>query len=326
MGLKVKNKKKKEKSVFNKVFIITILIILSVYAVSIIFPLVWGLITSFKNPYDIFFNDNILGFPTLDSSNPANSRDYLLNLFNYQIIIRDYHLVEENARSEYWYNGEIISRQATGGILGVLFNTVIYTVIGAFLHSIVPALVAYAVSKFDFKFNGLIIGLALFAMIMPIVGTQSSMLAMLRQIGLYDTIWGYLLQKFSFTGMYFFVFCAFYKSLSNSFSEAAEIDGASQLRILLSIIIPLSSKMLASVFLVQFVGFWNDYQTAFLYMPSHPTLAYTIWFLTNNNQVGGGEMVVRVAGAMTLAIPILIVFIFLKNKLMGNITMGGLKQ
>ncbi len=326
MEVKIKKKKKKEKSLFNKIFIIVICVVLSVYAISILFPLIWGLMTSLKNPYDIFFNDNILGFPTLDANNPSNSRDYFFSLFNYQIIIRDYHLVEENAKSEYWLNGEIVSRQATGGMIGVLWNTIVYTVIGSFLHAIVPALVAYVVTKFDFKFSGVITGLALFAMIMPIVGTQSSMLAMLRTIGLYDTIWGYLLQKFSFTGMYFFVFCAFYKSLSNSFSEAAEIDGASQLRILVYIIIPLSSKMLASVFLVQFVSFWNDYQTAFLYMPSHPTLAYTVWFLTNNNQVGGGEMVVRVAGAMMLAFPILIVFVALKNKLMGNITMGGLKQ
>lgn len=146
-------------------------------------------------------------------------------------------------------------------------------------------------------------------------------------MGIYDTFVGYLLQKASFGGMYYFVFLGFYESLPDSFAEAAEIDGASQFSVLMRIILPLSIKTLSTVFVIQFISAWNDYQTAYMYMPSHPTLAYVVWFLTNNNQSsGGGDMVVRVAGAMALAVPILVAFIFLKNKLMGNVTMGGLKQ
>jgi len=63
-----------------------------------------------------------------------------------------------------------------------------------------------------------------------------------------------------------------------------------------------------------------------LYMPTYPTLAYGVWFLTFGSNQSLTKLPYRVAGAMTLALPILILFIFLKDKLMGNITMGGLKQ
>ena len=150
------------------------------------------------------------------------------------------------------------------------------------------------------------------------------MIVLLRDLGIYDSIFAMILLNLNFTGMYFFVFTAFYQSLPDSFTEAAEIDGASQLNILTTIIIPLSVKMLSTVFLIQFIHFWNDYQTANLYMPTHPTLAFVVWKLTVDNTIN--EITVRLAATFSLALPILVAFIFLKDKLMGNVTMGGLKQ
>ena len=319
--------KKKERSIVNRIFVISLCVLLSAYAVSIIITLIWGLLTSFKNPYDLSINNNWIGFPTLDKANLANSREYLFGFLNYKIIFQDYHLIEDNCKISFITGtGERITHYASGGFAMVIVNTFVYTIVGSLLHTIIPALTAYAVTKFDNWVGRIVTGAALFAMTTPIVGNQGAMLNLLRGLGIYDTFWGYLLQKATFTGMYFFVFSAFYQSLPDSFSEAAEIDGASYYNILWSIIIPLSVKMMSTVFLIQFISFWNDYQTANLYMPSHPTLAYAVWWMTQNNQFGGGEPVVRIASTMMLAMPILVAFIFLKDKLMGNVTMGGLKQ
>ena len=318
---------RKERSMVNKIFIISLCVLLSVYSISIIYTLFWGLLSSFKNYYDFMIHHNWLGFPTIDASEVVNSRAEFFHFENYRVMVRDYYLVEANCQTTFLVDGEPITHIAVGGFPMVLVNTFLYTVVGAFLHTIVPALTAYAVAKYSNVVGKILTGAALFAMTTPIVGSQASMLTMLRNLGIYDTFIGYLLQKASFGGMYYFVFLAFYETLPDSFSEAAEIDGASQFSVLIRIIIPLSIKTLSTVFLIQFIASWNDYQTAYMYMPSHPTLAYVVWFLTNNNQVsGGGDMPVRIAASMTLAVPILIAFIFLKNKLMGNVTMGGLKQ
>ena len=321
--------KKREKSIVNKIFIIALCVLLSAYALSIIFTLLWGLLASLKSSYDLSgrYGKNLLGFPNLDENNPYNSIKEFFHLANYELIISGYGAVEKACETKFYVNGVLVGHRATGGFGMAIVNTFVYTVVGSILHTLIPLVTAYAVAKYDNAVGRVMTGAALFAMTMPIVGSQASMLTMLRNMGIYDTFAGYLLQKATFTGMYFFVFSAFFQSLPDSFSEAAEIDGASQYGILIRIILPLSAKMLSTVFLIQFIHFWNDYQTAYLYMPSHPTIAYAVWFLTTNNQVGaGGETPARVAATMALAIPILIAFIALKDKLMGNVTMGGLKQ
>jgi ABC-type glycerol-3-phosphate transport system permease component len=270
-------------------------------------------------------NQNWLGLPTLSKDALVNSRKEVFELWNFQVIVRDYHYVEEGCRTDYVVNGVVHRNQATGGFPMVVVNTFVYTVVGSFLHAFVPAITAYAVAKFENPVGKIMTGAALFAMTTPVVGSQASFLTMMRQIGLYDTFAGFLLQKATFGGMYFFVFTAFYQSMPDSFSEAAEIDGASYFNILVTIMIPLSMKMITTVLLIQFISGWNDYQTAYMYMPTHPTIAYAVWYLTTNNAVGNGDMVVRIAAAMILAVPILTAFIILKDKMMGNLTMGGLK-
>ena len=85
---------------------------------------------------------------------------------------------------------------------------------------------------------------------------------------------------------------------------------------------------MTTIMLLQFISFWDDYQTALLYLPTKPTIAYAVYFITRNSgqSTGVNHLPGKIAGGMILAIPILIVFIALREKLMGNISMGGLKE
>lgn len=323
--------KKKETSIVNKIFVISLCVLLSLYALSMIMTILWGFMTSLKNPLELDpATNNWLGFPILDSNEMINSTEHFFKLENYVSIFKNYSKYEGQIFSKgityYAFGGtyKVVHANNNTGLLGVAFNTIIYTVIGSVLHTIIPAIVAYACIKYDNPVAKIIVGAALFALTTPIIGAQASMLTMLRNLALYDTIWGYLLQKAGFGGTYFFVFIAFYQSVPDSFSEAAEIDGASQFHILMKIILPLSIKTLSTVFLIQFIHFWNDYQTANLYMPTQPTLAYFVWKMTTLSSLN--EPTLKIATTMMLALPILIAFIFLKDKLMGNVSMGGLKQ
>ena len=90
---------------------------------------------------------------------------------------------------------------------------------------------------------------------------------------------------------------------------------------------PLVSKTLATVLLIDFIAFWNDYQTPFLYMPSSPTLAYGLYMFTFSNKSAKISSVpMRMAGCMVLFIPIFIVFISFQKYLIGNVSVGGLKE
>lgn len=315
--------KKQEKSIVNKIFVAVVCAILVLYTLTIIYPLFWGLITSLKSHYDFTIDANVVGFPNLEASVKTNSREEFFHLANYKVVFENFTFI----RRVSFYIGETrVLHQSENNIFTMITNTFLLSFVGSFLQSFVPCIVAYAVAKFNFKYSNLLFACALFAMIMPVVGAYPSEITMLRNLGLYDTLAGYFLQKCNFMGMYFFVYHGFFKGFSDSYTEAAEIDGASYFKCLISIILPLSVKMISSVFLIQFVHFWNDYQTTYLYMPTYPTLAYGVWFLTFGSNQSLTKLTYRVAGAMTLALPILIVFVLLKDKLMGNITMGGLKQ
>ena len=187
---------------------------------------------------------------------------------------------------------------------------------------------AYLCAKFsEFKSISIFYYVALVAMMIPSVGTYPAEISILQNLGVYDTYLGFILQKSYYCGTYFFIFFAFFKSLAGSYMEAAEIDGASQYRIFFQIVLPLISTTFFTIALIQFVAAWNDFRTPLLYMPTKPSIAYGVYRLTHIQAPAGmGTVPVRVAASMLLALPILVLFLFFKDKLMGNISMGGLKE
>ena len=212
----------------------------------------------------------------------------------------------------------------------MLLNTIIYVCGCACVATIVPAITAYLTAKYDFKLRGIIFILYTAMMCMPIVGNQPAQLAFFKATGLYDTMFGIILQWASGAGMYYFVFFAYFKGMPETYHEAAGIDGASELTIMLKIYFPLAIKMMATVFLIQFVSLWNDYQYPLLFLPTKPTLATAIYVITGSRSDMAPaelqEVPAKIAASMLLAFPILIIFIIFKNKLMGDISLGGIKE
>ena len=248
---------------------------------------------------------------------------------NFAAILKDFHIKTptNSYYSSIWGQITIDGRKVYFGEM--LFNTLIYAGGGALFQSVLPAIVAFMLCKYRFKFSKFLYALALIVYIIPIVGNYPAMITLMRDLGIYNTLWGSLIQKFNFFGMYFFVFYAYFENYADSYLEAAEIDGASQMRQLTHIVLPMASKLISTVFLISFVGFWNDYQAPLLYMPNCPTLAYGIYCLSTLSSGALGVTVtstMKFAGVICTALPIVILFILLKDKLMTNISMGGVKE
>lgn len=285
---------------------VILLILLSIYSIIILYLLFWGILTSLKTPDD--FRTNVFGFPKGK-----------IAFDNFPYVLRNFYVDVTIVK-----NG--IATPAKRYIEHMLINTALYSIGGAFISAFVPCVVAYAVSKFDYKFNAVIKGIVIITMVLPIVGSAPSEINLLRTLGLYDTILGNWIQKFHFLGMYFLVYLAAFKVIPKEFSEAAYVDGANEFKVMTKIIFPVMKNIFLTIMLIKFVEFWNDYQTPLLYLPSHPTLAYGVYQLsiTNINEMNNVPM--RMAGCVLLLIPILIVFISFRKKIMGNITLGGVKE
>ncbi len=315
------NKKKSfNKSVGNKAVVIISFAVLALYSVSLLFPLLWGVLTSLKSSLDFDTLHNVLGLPNLEFS-----KDTFFKLSNYTSMFENINL---DRSVSFFVGNREVAHNSSNTFIGMLLNSLIYSVGGALVTTTVTMCVAYVCAKYKFKMAAVIYFLVLFSMSFSPAGIYPSIISLLRSLGIYDTWFGYFFQKFGFAGMYFLLFYSFYQGLSDTYIEAAEIDGASQFRILISIIIPLSATIFSTIALIIFVQLWNDYQTPLLYMPTKPTLAFAIYYFTNKTVSGGfaerGEPG-KIAMCMVLAIPVIILFVVLRDKLMGNITLGGIK-
>lgn len=298
--LKLKHKIKLRFKSTSPLYVI-IFILLLIYSLFLGYLIFWGIITSLKDVGE--FNDNVLGFPITITFN------------NFATIFKNFY-VRVNI------NGVLTPMF----IEDMLWNTVLYALGGAFIQTFVPCIVAYAVSRFKFKFNAVIKGIVIVTMILPIIGSAPSEIQLLRNLGIYDTIIGNWIQKFHFLGMYFLVFTASFEVIPKDFAEAAYIDGASEFKLLTKIMFPMVSTIFTSILLINFISLWNDYQTPLLYLPSHPTLAYGIFDLSRTTISGLNNVPTRMAGCVILLVPILIIFISFRKKIMGNITLGGVKE
>lgn len=282
--------------------------ILVAYTLIFLFLMYWAITTSFKTEKELTLRGNYFGLP--EEWQWENLKT-AASFFAMKDVIRDGRTIME-----------------------IPFGTqIVYTVLYAggcsLVHTLAPILVAYATSRFTYRFNRALEIIVLITMIVPIVGTQSSMVSLLVDFGIYDSYIGLYAQKFFFVDMYYFVFVSVFKGVSSSYYEAAEIDGANEWTIFAKVAFPLILSSAGLVFLLHFIRLWNDYTTLLIYAPSHPTIAFGLYQMMAGSSSGStakGQTPVLLSGCIMIMIPVMILFIIFRNKLMGNLTIGGVKE
>ncbi len=277
-------------------------ILLLTYTVSLLAPLLWAVLTAFKSNFD--FNMDNFSIPKLSR----------LTFENFEIAFANVKSdVIEGAGKRTVYIGTM------------LLNSVIFTLISAVMLTAVPMVTAYALTKFDFKLGKIIYMVAMVTFFIPIVGNLPSQLQMTRKLGIFDSFTGLALLKGHFTGTpYFFVFYATFRSLARDYDEAARIDGASYLRVMLLINLPLVWTTVVAVFLLNFVASWNEYTTAMLFLPSYPTVSFGLYKYMFTSTTGNAPPAV-LAACLVVCVPTLLLYVVFKNYLVQNLSMGGLK-
>lgn len=314
-------KKKKRKQIEGRdrftPLTIFMLVVLSIYVVSMVFLLAWAFITSVKHNSD--FNSNIFGLPRPFSpfinSDTGKPMEWGWQWKNYVEAFDYFWVIPKGKGAE------------DKVYLGQMFvNAFIYAIGCAFCNTLVPMLTAYMCARFRFFFSKIIHTVVVVVMILPIIGALPSEIRTAKFFGLYDQLWGLWIMKANFLGMYFLVFYGNFKALPMAYTEAAKIDGAGNLDVLVRIILPLVRNTFFTIFLLHFIGFWNDYNTPLIYMPSYPTIAYGLYSVTvEKTQNEMSHITRRMAASILMLMPILILFLSFHKRLLGNLTVGGLK-
>lgn len=276
------------------VFCFLVLLMISFFVVYI-----WGAYTAFKSISEFNIEQNIVWFPhspTID---------------NFMTVIQNFYVQ---------VNGKMVFFE------GMILNSVLYACGSAFIQTFVQCFVAYLVAKFHYKFSAVIYWVVIVTMTIPIVGSDISMIQILQELNLYDKMVSAYIMKFNFLGAYFLVFYSTYKMLPDDYAEAAYIDGASEIRVFFYIMVPMVANMFFTIFLLNMIAYWNDYRVPLLYLPSSPTLSYGIQFLSTTSLTEFSQTPVRLAACVIAIIPILVLFIVFRRKIMSKVAIGGVKE
>lgn len=152
---------------------------------------------------------------------------------------------------------------ADPSILQAYGNTLLYTVVGTAINMVMTILCAYPMSKK--KLSGRA-GLSVYMVIpMFISGGMIPNYLLINSLGMINTIWSLVLPG-AISTYNMIVMRTFFSGIPDSLEEAARIDGAGEWQILLTVILPLSTPILATMLMFYAVGHWNSYFSAILYL------------------------------------------------------------
>ena len=205
----------------------------------------------------------------------------------------------------------------------MLFNSVYFSVLGAFLQQLTTVTFAYCSTKYEFLGSKLIYPIILVVMTLPIYGSEGAKYRLISQLGLVDSYAHILLSIAGFTASYLY-YHAFFKNLSWGYAEAAMIDGANDFRIYTRVMLPQAKPIFTALFLTTWLASWNSYESALVYLPNLPTLPVGIYQF-NQEMIYRARMDVLMAACLVVTIPALVIFIVFNKTLTTNISVGGLK-
>jgi len=214
--------------------------------------------------------------------------------------------------------------------------TVIVTVAGTALSLTLTILAAFALSRKDLPGRSFFTTIILFTMYFS--GGMIPTFLVVKNVGLFDTLPALFIPQ-AINVFNFIVMRTFFKNIPESLEEAARIDGASYLKVLVKIILPLSVPIIATIGLFYAVNYWNTYFDALLYIqkPEYYTLQLRLKGLlfgeelnnSNANIEGIGTQVMtqslKMATVAVSTMPILVIYPWLQKYFVKGVMIGSVK-
>lgn len=270
-----------------------------IYCASILLPIVWMFLNSVKG--DIDFELNSYGLP----------KKWLFE--NFAIVLQKFE-IKTGARSY--------------GVFDMLFNSIIYSCGNPFVSLFWIYAMAYVMSRFKWLGGKILYSLGVFLMMVSITGSSASTMIIYQKIGLYDNLYLSIIMPPStaFSGMYFMIIYGACKSISMTYSEAAYIDGANEYRVMFTVILPMVLPTLCTIYVLTFLGLWNNYESFLVWYPSTPNLAYGLYRFQYLNAGSEGLSTPQVlAGMFMVMIPSVLLYLATQKIMKSNFVVGGLK-
>ncbi len=258
------------------------------FSVFFILPWVWMISTSLKNPQELVV------WPPIWIPNPIRWDNYI---------------------------------QAFGQAEFSIFvvNTLkiaVPSVIGAVLSN---SLVAYGFARVRWPGRDAVFALVLATMILPGFVTFIPLYIAFHRLGWINTYAPLVIPVFFASPFFVFLLRQFFMGLPIELSDAAKVDGASELAIFWQIILPLAKPALAVVALFQFIGSWNDYFGPLIYLNDKALYTVSLGIANMRTTYGFMNFAWIMAATVMSVVPIIVLFFFAQRTFIEGIALTGLK-
>lgn len=267
---------------------ICVMIFLSVLVVTQVYPLLWLFLYSLKN------NEEIL-----------SGRFFAL------------------PASPQWKN--FSDAIAAGHYFSYLRNSLFVTSVTMVGVLILSSLVAFAISRFKWKYGSVVMVIFLIGMMIPLQATLLPLTIIFKNLHILNTHFSLILPYTAFqTPVAIFILSGFMRSIPNEIEESAVIDGAGVFRIFRSVILPISVPPMMTVCILTFINIWNEYILAATFISSEKlkTLPFGVNSFVSQYSVNYGAI-----GAFLVlgALPVIMIYFLLADKITKGMVAGAVK-
>jgi len=262
-------------------------LVLILIALFFVVPLLWMLSTSLKAENMVFRDRGFI---------PANP-----TLENYETIL---------------------SAGGSTPVVRWMFNSFAVSTIGTILTIILTSLSAYAFARIDFRFKGPLFSMLITTLLLPGVMFLIPQYLLVSQLGLLNTWPAFLLPGLAGVFGVFFM-RQFFMSIPVELEEAAYVDGAGRFRTFFSVILPLAAPALATLAVITFLAYWNDYLWPLITCQGGGCTLQP--GLSNLQGTYSTRFALLMAGSVLAAAPVLALYVVAQKYIVQSVASSGVK-
>ncbi|MDD3141242.1 MAG: carbohydrate ABC transporter permease [Lachnospiraceae bacterium] len=281
-----KNSSSKVKTIIHLLFMIVVALVFA-------FPLIWMVMSSFKNDVQIFSDITSLKAFWISSFHTDV-------FFNYKEVLNKLPLIK------------------------AMLNSMFYISVIIICSLVVNSMAGYAFARVKFPKKEVIFGLILTLMIIPAQTVMLPQYSIIYKLGWTNSYLGLIIPAIA-SPLYIFLFRQNFLGIPESIEEAARIDGASRVRIFFQLIVPLAKPVYGTVTILTFIQFWNDFVWPVMVISDteKQTIQMALSNLFSIKPVNYGNVM---AGLTFVTIPVLIIFLAMQKYYVQGISSTGAKN
>jgi ABC-type glycerol-3-phosphate transport system permease component len=225
---------------------------------------------------------------------------------------------------------DLFTKMATSGvpISRYLFNSILITLVTIAASIVVSTTAAYALSKKRFKLKETLFAINTVALMFVPIAVTIPRFLIIDRLGMMNTFWVHILPWLAMpVGL--FLLKQFIDVIPNEVIEAAQIDGASDVMIYRSIILPMIKPAIATIAILTFQAAWNNADISTLYITTESLKTFAFYLTTLTATTTGANTVagqgIAAAASLIMFLPNLIIFMILQSQVMSTMSHSGLK-